>query len=349
MKYRPLPNTRVKPLSEIGFGLWTLTTGWWGNYPDQEVIRLVRQAFDYGINLFDAADSYSNGRSEELLAQAFAERRDDIVIATKVGYDFYGHLNARRGERELPQNFSEGFLRMAVERSLSRLKTDRIDVLQLHNIRMSEVENDELWDLLRALQREGKILSWGAAFGPAIGWLYEGIDFAAGRNPNLIQHIYNLFERTPAEAILAAGDSCPHLRHLVRVPHSSGLLEGHYTAETTFSAHDHRRHRPRSWLLEGVEKVEALRFLEKPSRTLGQAALQWVLRDHRIASCLPNIYDEDQLREFARVSDCPPLSLDELTRIEALSAKNFGVTPSEPPRFKGTMARPDLVAAEPSP
>jgi aryl-alcohol dehydrogenase-like predicted oxidoreductase len=339
MKYRPLPDTTVPPISEIGFGLWTLTTGWWGDYAEMDACRLLRRAFEEGVNFFDAADSYGNGRSEELLARTFSDDRDEIVIATKVGYDFYSHPEPRRGERELPQNFTEAFIRNAVERSLQRLGTDRIDVLQLHNIRMSEVENAALWELLKELQREGKILSWGAALGPAIGWLYEGVDFAAGRNANVLQHIYNLFEREPAEAIIQAGEACPRLRHLVRVPHSSGLLEGKYTTDTVFPAHDHRRHRPRSWLLEGVEKVKTLRFLEQPGRTLGQAALQWLLRDARIASCLPNIYDEDQLLEFVRVPDCPPLSEDELKCIEELSAANFGVTPTEPPRFKGTMTR----------
>jgi aryl-alcohol dehydrogenase-like predicted oxidoreductase len=120
------------------------------------------------------------------------------------------------------------------------------------------------------------------------------------------------------------------------VPHSSGMLEGRYTEDTVFPENDHRRHRPRSWLLNGIRKVEQLRFLEGPDRTLGQAALQWLLADSRVASTLPNIYDAEQLREFAAAPECPPLSGEELARIAELYARNFGVE-EEAPKYKGTM------------
>jgi aryl-alcohol dehydrogenase-like predicted oxidoreductase len=123
---------------------------------------------------------------------------------------------------------------------------------------------------------------------------------------------------------------------LIRVPHSSGMLEGHYTADTQFPPNDHRNHRPRSWLLNGIKKVEQLRFLERDDRTLGQAALQWLLHDPRVASTLPNIYEEKQLREFALAPDTPRLTEDELARIAQLYAENFGLPPEEP-KFKGTM------------
>ena len=111
---------------------------------------------------------------------------------------------------------------------------------------------------------------------------------------------------------------------LIRVPHSSGMLEGHYTPETKFPPNDHRSHRPRAWLLNGVRKVEQLRFLERSNRTLGQAALLWLLKDQRIASTLPNIYDQKQLAEFAASSECPDLTDDEIERIAALYDANFG-------------------------
>ena len=98
---------------------------------------------------------------------------------------------------------------------------------------------------------------------------------------------------------------------LIRVPHSSGMLEGHYTADTKFPPNDHRSHRPRAWLLNGVRKVEQLRFLERSNRTLGQAALLWLLGDQ--------------------------LTDDEMERIAALYETNFGILDDEPPKFKGTM------------
>ena len=131
---------------------------------------------------------------------------------------------------------------------------------------------------------------------------------------------------------------------LIRVTHSSGMLEGKYTAETKFPPSDHRSHRPRSWLLNGVKKVEQLRFLENAERTLGQAALQWLLADDRVASTLPNIYNEEQLVQFAKAPDTAPLTSDEMAKIEELYSVNFGVE-EESPKFKGTMELPKETAA----
>ena len=114
-----------------------------GDVPvEGEAVRLMHQALNLGITLYDAADTYGNGYSEELIAKAFPQQRDQIVIATKVGYNFYEHGNERRGQREIPQDFSAAFIREAVEKALQRLRTDRIDILQLHNIRMDQVEDD---------------------------------------------------------------------------------------------------------------------------------------------------------------------------------------------------------------
>ena len=88
MRFRTYKNTDLK-VSEVGFGLWTISTCWWGNFTEGEAIALMHKAFDLGITLFDAADTYGNGLSEELIAKAFPKQRDEIVIATKVGYDFY--------------------------------------------------------------------------------------------------------------------------------------------------------------------------------------------------------------------------------------------------------------------
>src|SRR5438132_11706509 len=132
---------------------------------------------------------------------------------------------------------------------------------------------------------------------------------------------------------------------LIRVTHSSGMLEGHYTAETQFPPNDHRNHRPRSWLLNGVKKIEQLRFLENADRTLGQAALQWLLADERVASTLPNIYDEKQLIEFAAAPECPLLTRDDLDKIDELYAQNFGIE-EDAPKFKGTMSAEDAAQRE---
>jgi aryl-alcohol dehydrogenase-like predicted oxidoreductase len=342
VKFRTYKNTDLK-VSEVGFGLWTISTGWWGTFTEGEAIALMHKAFDLGVTLFDAADTYGNGLSEELIAKAFPNQRDEIVIATKVGYDFVHHGEARgRGQREIPQDFSPDAVTRATDAALNRLKTDRIDLLQLHNIRMEQIYDDALWTTLEKLKSAGKIRYYGIALGPAIGWLYEGTNCIRERDITSVQHIYNMLEQHPGRAFYdVATDTGKDTMFLIRVTHSSGMLEGKYTAETTFPPTDHRSHRPRSWLLNGIKKVEQLRFLENSERTLGQAALQWLLVDERVASTLPNIYNEEQLVEFAKAPECQPLTTDDMAKIEELYSDNFGIE-EEPPKFKGTM---ELVGA----
>ena len=337
MRFRTYKNTDLT-VSEVGFGLWTISTGWWGNFTEGEAIALMHKAFDLGITLFDAADTYGNGLSEELIAKAFPNQRDQIIVATKVGYDFVAHGDSRgRGQREIPQDFSPDAIIRATDAALKRLKTDRIDLLQLHNIRMEQIGDDALWTTLEKLKSAGKIRYHGIALGPAIGWLYEGVNCIRERDITSVQHIYNMLEQHPGKAMHeAATEAERDTMFLIRVTHSSGMLEGKYTPETVFPPNDHRNHRPRSWLLNGIKKIDRLRFLETSDRTLGQAALQWLLADKRVASTLPNIYEEAQIVEFAKAPECPPLTSDELEKIDELYADNFGVEREEP-KFKGTM------------
>jgi aryl-alcohol dehydrogenase-like predicted oxidoreductase len=341
MKYRLFPNTDVR-VSEVGFGTWTISTGWWGDKTDAEAVAMMRRALDdHGVTFFDAADAYGNGRAERQIADAFRGRRDEIVIGTKVGYDIYDEaaLAARRGQQELPMRTDRAFLRMAVERCLERLDTDYIDVLQLHNAKMEHVRDAEVWGTLRDLQREGKIRTWGAAFGPAIGWLYEAVELVE-REPdiNTIQMIWNVLEQHPGAAMIeAARRHAPNCCFNVRVTHASGMLEGKYTVDTVFPENDHRRHRPRSWLVNGVEKVKTLEFLTR-RMTLGQAALKWLLAEPLVVTTLPNVYDDAQLAEFAAASEGPDLSADAMERVHELDATNFGVEEG-PMSYKGAMTR----------
>ncbi|MGZ5434242.1 MAG: aldo/keto reductase, partial [Thermoanaerobaculia bacterium] len=303
MRYRNLHGTNFN-LSELGLGTWTFTTGWWGNYTDDDAHRIIRAAIERGINYIDTADAYGNGRGETVLAPILAEH-PDLVVGTKFGYDFYNNPERPRGQRELPQNMSPEFIRFACEQSLRRLGTDHIAIYQPHNPRVAVLLRDDHWETLERLKIEGKISSYGPSLGPAIGWRDEGIYGAAVRRAPVTQMIYNVLEQDPGrEFILAAhrgssyagvaeaekGQSgkkvCaptsafepsfrawkvnPDPQFLVRVPHSSGMLEGKYTLETRFDESDHRSHRPRSWLVEGLQKVDRLRpFREKRGVTLG--------------------------------------------------------------------------------
>lgn len=323
MQHRTLPGTDIT-MSEVGFGVWTLATGWWGDKDDAEAVRLLHQAFDAGITLYDTADSYGNGRGETILRDAFSTRRDAVVYSTKVGYDWYSY-DRPRGQRELPHDWSPEFVRRSCERSLERLGTDHIDVYQLHNPRMDAIRSDELFATLDDLVSEGKVRSYGVALGPKIGWKDEGLAAMRRRPIDSLQIIHNILEQDPG-ADLIAGAAETDTGLMVRVPHSSGMLEGKYTSETTFPEGDHRRHRPRSWLIEGLQKIESLAFLtEDRPHTLGQAALKWLLAAPEVITTLPNIYGAEQIDEFAAASDLPDLSPEDLERIDALYAENFGV------------------------
>jgi aryl-alcohol dehydrogenase-like predicted oxidoreductase len=336
MKYRPLLGTNLQ-VSAVGFGLWTVGTTMWG-IPANDFatgIGLLRQALDLGINFFDAADVYGDGKSETLLAQAFGGRRDEIVIATKFGYDFYSHPGVQPGQRERPHNWTPAFIRTACERSLQRLQTDHIDFYQLHNPRLDAIRNDDIFDTLEALKREGKILTFGAALGPAIDYrqVDEALAVITERNAHP-QIIYNLLEQQLGENILPVARAHGGVNVFVRVPHSSGLLEGAFDEKTTFDKNDHRSfrvttdERRQAWLVDGLKKVKQLSFLTKDTgRTIGQAAIKFILADPCIGSVLPNIYNEPQLREFAATSGTPDLSEVESVRVAELYADNFGLNP----------------------
>lgn len=333
MRFRALKGTNLK-VSEVGFGVWTVGTKMWG-VPEDDYdtgIRLLRRALELGINFFDTADVYGDGKGETLLARAFAGRRNQIVIATKFGYDFYSHPGVQPGQRERPQNWSTEFIRLACEKSLARLNTDRIDFYQLHNPRLDTIRNDDVFTTLHELRDEGKILSFGVALGPAIDkrQIDEGIAAIRERGAH-VQIIYNLLEQmlgTPIFPVARQHDACV----FTRVPHSSGLLEGSYSEATTFSKDDHRSFRVaddekrKAWLLEGLKKVETISFLTQGTgRTLSQAAIKFILAEPSIASVLPNIYNEKQLMEFAAAPGTPDLTAQELARVSELYDRSFGV------------------------
>lgn len=323
MRYRPLGGTGLMA-SELGFGAWTIGADWWGHIDDTQAIRMLNRAFDLGVNLIDTADQYGEGRSERLVGEAFKGRRDKVIIAGKFGYDFYaGHK--REGQNEIPQNFEPSFVRFALEKTLERLGTDYLDLWQIHNVRAAALDDDALWSTLDEIKRSGKVRHLGVALGPAIGWKDEGLRAMQTRPIDSIQIIWNMLEQEPARSFLPDA-TARNIGFLVRVPHSSGLLEGHYTLDTTFPASDHRSHRKREWLVEGLQKLDRLDFLTKDSgRTIGQAALQWLYQQPQVYSALPNLYGIEQIEEFAAASDKPDLTPAEIERVNCLFDENFGL------------------------
>ena len=331
MKYRTIGATDVS-VSEVGFGVWTVSTSWWGITDEAVGVRLLQQAYDFGITFFDTADTYGNGLGETILAKALRDRYGKITIGTKFGYDFYRHTS-RRGHEELPHDWRPEYVRFALEQSLQRLQTDRVDLYQLHNPRLEAMQRDDLFATLEDLKREGKIRAYGPALGPAIAerQIEEGAYAIEHRQADVVYIIYNLLEQMLGQPLFPL--SRRHRRSiLVRVPHASGLLDGTVKPETVFSQDDHRFHRvsteerKQQWQVDGLKKARQLGFLwEGRGRTLGQAALQFILAEPSVASVLPNIYSEALLKEFAAASDLLPLTADELARVERLYAQRFGL------------------------
>jgi aryl-alcohol dehydrogenase-like predicted oxidoreductase len=314
--------------SAIGFGTWALGSDWWGEHEDPD--RLVARAIDLGIVFFDTADTYGQGLNEEIVGRALERSgapRDSIRLATKFGYVLDSE-RVSHGESERPHDWSPTRTRRALEASLRRLRTDYVDLYQLHNPRMDAIESDELFAELEALKAEGKIRHYGVALGPKIGWRDEGVRALETRELTSLQTVYNLLEQEPGAEFLEVAER-RGAGVIARVPTSSGLLEGHLTLESRFTGNDHRRHRPRQWLVDGLRKVEQLEFLRRDGeRTLTQAAMRFVLAQPAIACVVHTVNTEAQLVEWAATCDVPPLDEDELARVDELYRAGFGLTAS---------------------
>jgi aryl-alcohol dehydrogenase-like predicted oxidoreductase len=192
---------------------------------------------------------------------------------------------------------------------------------------MDAIERDDTFEELERLRQEGKLRHYGIALGPAIGWREEGLRALSTRRIAAVQTVYNVLEQDPGRDFLDAAARAG-AGVMARVPTSSGLLEDKYTLETTFPPHDHRSHRPREWLVEGLQKVERLRFLcDEHGITMGQAALKFILAQDGIACVLPTVTSSAELEEWAAASDEPDLTDDDLDRIAALYERNFDVEP----------------------
>ena len=314
--------------SAIGFGTWALGSDWWGEHEDPD--RLVARALELGITFFDTADTYGQGLNEEIVGTALERAgaaRDRIQLSTKFGYVIDRERSAH-GESERPQDWSPAHARAALEASLRRLRTDYVDLYQLHNPRMEAIAGpmaDELFAELEALKAEGKIRHYGVALGPKIGWRDEGVRALRERAIASLQTVYNLLEQEPGSEFLAVAEE-RGAGVIARVPTSSGLLEGHLTLDTEFSGNDHRRHRPRAWLVDGLKKVEQLDFLTRGGeRTLAQAAMRFILAQPAIACIVHTVTSVAQLEEWAATTDVPDLDAGELAAIDERYQAEFGL------------------------
>jgi len=312
-------------VSDVGFGAWTLGLDWWGEVSDDDVEAIVAAAIDAGITFFDTADTYGAGRGEERLGKALEGRRHQVMIGTKFGYDItVAHDSSGHSER--PQRWDPDFIRERCEASLRRLGTDVIDLYELHNPRMPSIRDDAIFDTLEALKTEGKIRAFGVALGPAIGWEAEGVEALRNRSGDAIQTVFNLLEQEPGNTFLREAEGRAGV--IARVPHASDALTGRFTPDTVFPATDHRSFRKREWLLRALRKVEQLDFLCE-RRTIGQAAIAWLLSNPGVTTVLPTMTTADEVREYAGAADLA-LTDAEVARVRELYESDFGLPPERP-------------------
>lgn len=316
MHYRTLGKTGLK-VSEVGFGAFAIggkgylgkTAIGWHGVDDESSIAALETAFDCGINFYDTADVYGNGHSEEIIGRVFQNRRSKVIIASKGGN--------RTVDGEWKKDFSPEWITEAVEQSLKRLRTDYIDVYQLHSPGTSGQFKESLdcFETLDKLKEQGKIRFYGVSIGP----VEHGIEIINYGKGEVLQVLYNILKRGCENELLPLAEK-NDIGIIARVPLASGFLTGKYTVNAAFPPEDHRSHRMTPELLKTtIEKVDKLSFLTKDkNKTLAQAAIQFVLSSHEISVVIPGAKNPSQVKENALASDGKLLSEDEIEKIHEI-------------------------------
>jgi aryl-alcohol dehydrogenase-like predicted oxidoreductase len=328
MKYRKLGKSGIK-VSEIGFGAWVIGLDWWGKkIDDDNAIRMLRRAYDLGINFYETADMYGKGKSERVIAEAFKDMRNEVVYSTKWGYDMYNVEQI--GHNEILQRHDPGFLEYALEQSMTRLQTNYIDVYSLHNPKLDAIKNDSLFMSLDSLIQSGKIKSHGVSLGPAIGWKDEGLLAMERRNISCLQTVYNILEQEPGRTFLDTA-SKNNVGVMARVPDASGVLTGKVSEKTVFDKNDHRGNRKKEWIIEAMQKIEKIKPIANANGwNISQLAIKFILSQMAISIVIPTAIDIEEIEMFVEMSDGKYLNENELSQITDLYNNNFYIEPIIP-------------------
>src|SRR5215831_9539522 len=304
MKYRELGRTPWQ-VSEISFGAWAIG-GAWGDVDDRESLAALHRAVDLGVNFFDTADVYGDGRSERLMAQLKRDRREEIIIATKAG---------RRLDPHIASGYNRANLGAFIDRSLQNLQTDALDLLQLHCPPTDVYYHPELFATLDDFVQQGKIRYYGVSV-ERVEEALKAIEYPAVQT---VQIIFNIFRQRPAELFFNEAKR-RRVGILARVPLASGLLTGKLTTKTEFAADDHRafnRHGEafnRGETFSGVDyetglqAIEELRALVPEEMTMAQFALRWILMFEAVSCAIPGAKTPSQVEDNTLAAEFPPLS-----------------------------------------
>ncbi|BCJ56975.1 aldo/keto reductase [Micromonospora endophytica] len=325
MQYRRLGGTGVE-VSTLCLG--TMMFGAWGNRDEQECHRIVGAALDAGVNLVDTADVYAHGESEEILGRALRGRRDDVVLATKF-HEPMGDDRNRRGN-------SRRWIRRAVEESLRRLGTDRIDIYQVHRPD-PRTDLDETLGALTDLVRQGKVVSIGTSAFPAeeivtAQWVAERRHRERFTTEQLA---YSILTRG-AEAAALPTCARHRLGVLVFSPLNGGWLTGKYrSAQVPADSRagrngdhfDFRDAAARARKLDLVGELAAV--AREAGLTLIELALGFVLSHPAVTSAIIGPRTLEQLRSQLSAGELGALPADLLDRVDALVPPGHDVNPAD--------------------
>ena len=300
-------------VSEIGFGAWGIggrTDGEtsYGHTDDRRSLAALDRALDLGVTFYDTAPAYGDGHSEALLGQAFARRRERVVIATKAGLSRFGE----------PSDFSPAALRASLESSLRRLKSDYVDLLQLHNAPPALFRRSpEIYAALEELRREGKARD----FGVSVKSPQEALAILATHRVASVQVNLNMLDVRAIESglLLVAAEKGAGI--IARTPLCFGFLSGAVTAKTAFPPGDHRRGWPQAQIerwLSGAAVMHAAADVS-PTEARSQAALRFCLSFSEVSTVIPGTLSPTEAEENAAASDAGPLRDNARDRIVAIN------------------------------
>jgi aryl-alcohol dehydrogenase-like predicted oxidoreductase len=290
------------PVSEVGLGCWQIGGDQWGDVADADALDVLRASVAAGVTFLDTADVYGAGRSEELIGRFLKESpRDALFIASKFG---------RFPRPGWPANFDPKTIREHIENSLRRLGIERLDLTQLHCLPMEQLKRPDVWDTLRALQKEGKI----ARFGASVESSAEAEECLKQPDCASLQIIFNIFRQTSELGGLLDRCRKQGVAIIVRLPLASGMLAGKYTPTTTFGPNDHRtinRNGEKFNVGEtfaglgfekGLELVEKLKPMVPAGYTMPQLALRWCLDHPAVTTIIPGARNRGQAEANAAAS-----------------------------------------------
>jgi len=315
MEYRTLGRTDWQ-VSAISFGAWAVGGGSFGAVNEDESMAALHRALDRGVNFFDTADVYGEGRSERLFARLRKERREPFHVTTKAG-------------RRLPQQTVAGFSRenltTFIDDSLKNLGTEAIDLLQLHCPPQDLYYHPEVFGLLDDFVKQGKLRFYGVS----VERVEEALKAIEYPGVQTVQIIYNIFRQRPAD-LLFTETRRRQVGILARVPLSSGMLAGKMTRASRFDTDDHRNFNREGASFDrgetfsgvpfevGLQAVEELRALAPAGTTMAAFALRWILMNDAVTCVIPGAKRPAQVDENCAAADLPALSPATMAKVREI-------------------------------